>query len=173
MKTIFLFLLLTITGTAQQSMVLTSTGFESVITVVEGKSSAELMQKAKDWIQYYYTNPSATNKSEINEEYIRINGFCESCFQTKSLGIVNFMNYDYVIEISFKEGKYKFDYIVGDFYANRLKASYHYPYFFKKDGTVKSIHQFSVDSLSETATKTYQSLNDFITGKTMAKKNDW
>ena len=173
MKTIILFVLFSVSMNAQNKLVLTPNGYESIITEVDSMTAAEISKKAKDWVQYYYKNPSEVLKSSIDDDYIRINGYCKDCFYVKSLGIAQFYSYEYTIELSFKDGKYKFDYVIGSLSSQGVKMGYGFSGFFKKDGTIRGVYQTAYDGINEKVNETYQSLYDFITGKTMEKKKDW
>lgn len=173
MKKIIVALLFGFLGFAQEMPKITKDGFAPIIVEVEGKTSAEIYAKAKEWIQTYYKNPSEVLKADIPNEMIRINGYAVDGYKTKNLGMVYGYDFDYTIEIEFKDGKYKYTYIVGQFWSLGKHVLYSYRTFFKSDNSVKKAYQLSYDSINETANSTSFSLFDYITGKTKKEKSDW
>jgi hypothetical protein len=72
-----------------------------IVTPVEGKTATEIYKKVIDWIKVTYKNPNEVILSTIENEYLRFEGISDiSTYKCK-----------YQIEISIKEGKYKFDLI--------------------------------------------------------------
>lgn len=87
-----------------------------VVIPFEGKTQSELYKKATEWIQYAYKNPKEVLKGNIENEYIRFQG------AKKGLVVMNALGrhpYDsrYTIEISFKDGKCKFDILEIEYYT--------------------------------------------------------
>lgn len=88
----------------------TKEGFtDYVVGNVEGKTAQELYKKTLDWVSYTYKNPKEVIKAQIENDYIRIEGAKSNMLCIKTLGLLNCSNIRYLIEISFKDGKYKFD----------------------------------------------------------------
>ena len=79
-----------------------------VVTQCEGKTQVELYKKALDWVSVTYKNPKEVIKAQIENDYIRIEGSSNSLICLNILG-KKYNNATYQIEISFKDGKYKFD----------------------------------------------------------------
>ena len=93
-------------------------GFTDFIVVnCDGKTKEELYKKALDWINITYKNPKEVIKSQIDNEYIRIEGSSESLICSN----VKCYNSKYQIELSFKDGKYKFDIIEITYYVEPTK----------------------------------------------------
>jgi hypothetical protein len=108
-RIIILFLLfLTKIGFAQETeFKLTKEGFTDFLVInCENKSQAELYKKTLEWIAVTYNTPSAVTKGAIENDYIRIEGFANHVISSGT---------KYQIEISFKDGKYKFDIIKIEF----------------------------------------------------------
>lgn len=78
-----------------------------VITEVEEKSAKEIYKKTINWIKETYKNPDKVLKMKIENEKVRINGISTDLLAVKKMN----MPLDYVIEIAFKNSKYKFDLI--------------------------------------------------------------
>lgn len=72
-----------------------------IVTPVEGKTAIEIYKKVIEWIKVNYKNPNEVILSTIENEYIRFEGVSD-ILKLKS---------KYQIEISIKDGKYKFDLI--------------------------------------------------------------
>jgi len=90
----------------------TKNGFtDFVVSKVEGKLQADLYKKALDWISVTYKNPNVVIKAKIENEYIRFEGSNSNMICTKILGLKTCNLSTYQIELSFKDGKYKFDVI--------------------------------------------------------------
>ena len=81
-----------------------------VVTQCEGKTQSEIYKKCIDWIAYTYKNPLSVTQAKIENEYIRIEGIRESliCDNSALYGKVC-RDGKYTLEISFKDGKYKFE----------------------------------------------------------------
>lgn len=97
------------TFTSQESQFSFSpTGFtDYVITECPGRTQKELYKRTLDWIAITYHTPSEVIKGTIEDEYIRIEGIAKQVIGSES---------KYQVEISFKEGKYKFDVIEIEFW---------------------------------------------------------
>lgn len=92
----------------------------------------------------------------------------------KSLGIKQTYNMEYSVEISFKDGKYKFEYIIGQFFIDGgQKVFYDYKTFFKKTGEIRTAYTDAVPSLEETMNNLSLNFYDYITGKNKIKDDKW
>jgi hypothetical protein len=171
MKKLFLLLVLVaISGFSQEKITITPTGVAPIVIEMEGKTAAELFKKTKEWINTYYKNPQEVLKAEIENEMIRIDGFAVGGYKTKGLGMITNYDYDYTLEIQFKDNKLRYNYLVGTFWAGRARCSYDYSDFFKEDGSVRKVHQYSYETINESINANYLSLKDYLLGKT---KSDW
>jgi hypothetical protein len=173
MKKLIILLFVGFLGFGQEMPKITKEGLTPIIVNVEGKTSAEIYAKAKEWVQTYYKNPSDVLKADIPNEMIRIEGYAVDGYKTKNLGVAYGYDYDYILEIEFKEGRYRYNYIVGQFWSLGSRVLYGYKYFFKDDGTIKKTQQLAYDTLNETINNTSYSLFNYITGKTQSEKSDW
>lgn len=72
-----------------------------VVTNVNGKTAPDIYKKIIDWIKVTYKNPDKVILSTIENEYIRFEG----------ISTISSLNCKYQIEISIKDGRYKFDLI--------------------------------------------------------------
>lgn len=83
-----------------------------IVGTVENKTADEIYKKVIDWIKVTYKNPDKVILSTIDKEYVRFEGMSSS-FYSIHAPIIGKMYQDtkYQIEISVKDGKYKFDII--------------------------------------------------------------
>ena len=72
-----------------------------IVTPIESKTAPEIYKKVIEWIKVTYKNPNEVILSTIENEYLRFEGISDIS-KSKS---------KYQIEISIKDGKYKFDLI--------------------------------------------------------------
>lgn len=79
------------------------------IVKIDSLSKNELYFRTLNWIKESYKNPDEVIKMSIENEKIRINGFKDNFICIKALGLNTCYYGVYTIEISFKDGRYKFD----------------------------------------------------------------
>lgn len=132
-----------------------------IVGTVENKSAAEIYKKVVDWVKVTYKNPDKVILSTIENEYIRFEGSSSTLWCITSLGIKTCYNTKYQIEISVKEGKYKFDLIGMEYYISPSQYSsggwYDNGIFnknstpeqlsgvYRKDGTLRAIFKHAQD----------------------------
>ena len=80
-----------------------------VVTPIEGKTAPEIYKKVIDWIKVTYKNPNEVILSTIENEYVRFEGITNEIDNSK---------YKYQIELSVKDGRYKFDLISLQFFID-------------------------------------------------------
>jgi len=151
-----------------------------VVTPAPGKTQNELYKKALEWVSYFFKVPGEVIKANVENDYIRIEG------SSKDLICYSYMgkrcgDTKYEIEISFKDGKYKFDVLsISEF--NNISKSTSWTNFeinntasyFDKKGEVKSSYKFIIKTVPEYFNSINLNLKDFLTGEVVAsKKNDW
>ncbi|MDX1278381.1 DUF4468 domain-containing protein [Oceanihabitans sediminis] len=154
---------------------LTPDGVEPIVVEVEGMSASEIYQKALDWVKESYKNPEEVLKAKFKGQKIRLNGYKSSAWWHKSVGYTHYMNMDYTLEISFKDGRYRFDYIIGQFYLDGgQKTLYSYDAFYrKKDGSVKRSYTDAVPSLEKTMNDLSLSFYNYVSGVALDTDDDW
>lgn len=117
-----------------------------IVTPVEGKAAADIYKKIIDWIKVTYKDPSKVILSTIENEYIRFEGASSTIYCINAMGKTCY-NTKYQIEISIKDGKYKFDIVDVQSYIdswiknpvfNDVLSKDNSSYYFKKDGTLKN-----------------------------------
>ncbi len=82
-----------------------------IVTKCDNKNQSELYKKTIEWIKLTYKNPEEVIQTKIENNLIRIEGssdnlVCFNIFSNKSCNPAR-----YLVEISFKNNKYKFDVI--------------------------------------------------------------
>lgn len=163
-------LLLTLPAAAQESVKLAADGIKPVVVEMQGKSAAELFTKSKQWVNTYFKNPKEVLKAEVENDMIRVDGFCKDCFTMKFLGE---NDYSFTLEISFKDNKYKYEVAVTKLSDDGRPIYYNYDSFFKKDGSTRAMYEKSVESMEASLNATFNSFKDYQTGKTQSAKSDW
>lgn len=153
---------------------LTPSGVEAIIVSTDSLKADYLYKKSINWVQETYKNPEKVLKAKIENEKIRIDAFASNAWWYKSMGVK--LNYDmeYSIEISFRDGKYKFELTVGQFYADGQKFMANYTNFFNKSsGEVKGVYKDAVPSLEETINNLSLSFFKYVTGIKSKNDNNW
>tara|TARA_B100001093_G_C26676047_1_gene948338 strand:- start:373 stop:912 length:540 start_codon:yes stop_codon:yes gene_type:complete len=153
---------------------LTRDSVEPIIVKTDSLTKPEIYKKALNWVQETYKNPDKVLKANIENEKIRIDGFASNAWWYKSMGIKNSYNMEYSVEIAFKDGRYRFEYNIGQFYIDGgQKVLYGYKTFFKKNGEVRKSYKDAVPSLEQTMNDLSLSFYNYVTGKTTKKNDDW
>jgi hypothetical protein len=121
-----------------------------IVTSIEGKTASEIYKKVIEWIKVTYKNPDKVILSTIENEYVRFEGSSDSFYAMNPMSKI-YVPVKYEIEISIKDGKYKFDYIGMTIIENGTKIPYFsakskeelepYP-IFKKDGELRSTYKY-------------------------------
>jgi len=155
----------------------TKDGFTDYLVIpCEGKTQTDLYKKAIDWVNVTFNNPKEVIKAQIENDYIRIEGVGKNLFCVSD---TNCSDGKYQIEISVKDGKYKFDIISVEQFMNEIgwvkfegleKTSF----YFKETGEPKKNVKKIVEDVPQYFNNLNKSFNDFIVnGSTTKKKNDW
>ena len=168
------------------------TGLNNYIVIpVEGKTASELYKKVLDWIKVTCSDPSQCILSTIENEYIRFNALgediCYDPLKPKNVCLDCF-NVKYEIEISIKEGKYKFEILSIQRYETPMRYTSggwkDVPIFskhsteesltkilFKKDGTLRKVYE-TITKSGDYFNKVNDSLLQYI-NSTNKSKSDW
>lgn len=110
-----------------QKLVVSPTGLKDanepektfVIINAEGKSSNELYNNAIKYINKNYKSPNDVIKAKTEAEYIKFVTHVENFLVIKNSGAKIFINADYTCELTFKDGKVKFEIITLDMYGDK------------------------------------------------------
>ena len=171
MKSIILLLLLvvSISGFSQDSIFKVSKEgiTDYIVTSCETKTQSEMYKKTIEWISLTFKNSKEVIQSQVENEMIRIEGFTES--------FNGYLDAMYLIEISFKEGKYKFDPIKFTMTKDMNKFDFFstYPSYFKSDGSVKERLKITVSAVENLVNGLNIRLKEYILGIKSETKNDW
>lgn len=154
-----------------------------VVGNTEGKTALELYKKTLDWVAITYKNPKEVVKAQIENDYIRIEGFKSNLLCIKSLGLLTCSDVRYQIEISFKDGKYKFDltkleqynspsqYSRGGWYEISLNDT---SFCYKENGELRSLYKLYPSAIESEFNALNTSLKDFLKSDAIpSKKSDW
>ncbi|EKT4550857.1 DUF4468 domain-containing protein [Flavobacterium psychrophilum] len=156
-----------------------------IVTNCEGKTQSDLYKKTLDWISTTYKNPKEVIKAQIENDYIRIEGFKSNMLCIKPLGILNCSDVRYQIEISFKDGRYKFDVTRVEEYSSPSKYSSggwsDFPIngdigkaYFKESGEIRSIFKLYPEALQSTFNGLNKDLENFLKSEAIpSKKGNW
>lgn len=176
--------LLSVLGFSQETeFKLTKDGFtDFIVTPVENKTQTEMYKKAFDWVNVTFKNPKEVIKAQIENDYIRIEGSSNSLICINILGMKNCYLSKYQIEISFKDGKYKFDVSDLSFYTepSQYGAGGWFPEnfskpsdYFKDNGDLRGRFKF-YNEIPSYFNNLNIELKDFlVSDKIPSKKNDW
>jgi hypothetical protein len=175
----FLYLLLLISslGFSQaKEFSFTKDGITDFLVIdVPGQTPESLYSKTLDWINTYYKSPKEVIKATILNDYIRIQGFSRELIVFNILG-KKYYDASYQIEISFKEGKYKFD-VIEVLLLNTMSdpnmSLTNINEYYKKSGELKGNYKYYPESFTSFFNKINHDLENFLNGTTSAKRKDW
>ena len=136
-----------------------------IVTKVEGKSTNEIYNKTINWIKETYKNPDIVIKMRIENEKVRINGVASDLLFVRNISL----NLDYVIEISVKDNKYKFELI--SLTATEQKTDYKKIPNFKTDSKLIKNFGESPNKIENYLNGLNESLRIYILSD--KKNNDW
>ncbi len=134
-----------------------------IVTKVEDKTVNEIYSKTINWIKETYKNPDKVIKMEIENEKVRINGVASDLLFVKKMSF----SLDYVIELSIKDGKYKFELISLTTGGTDYKKI---PNFKTDNKLIKNFGE-SPKRIEDYLNNLNISLRNYILGDT--KKEDW
>ena len=152
---------------------LTKTGIEGIIVPVDSTPSNELYSNGLNWVQETYKNPSEVLKANIENTKIRVNGYSSDSWYIKTLGMKQYFDLSYSIEITFKDDKYKLEYTITELSDNGKRFGYSYSSFFKKDGSVRKMYTGAVEDINNQMNSLSNSFYEYVSGKTEEKNSDW
>lgn len=180
---ISVFLLLSTVCKAQDNFSFDKNGLtDYIVTPCEGKSQMELYNKCLDWISVTYKDPSKVIKSKIENEYIRIEGFSNDLVCYSYMG-KRCGDTKYEIEISFKDGRYKFDvleileYNTPTQYRSATWTSFdlnNTSAYYDKKGEIKKSYKYIPEMIPAYFNNLNLELNAFLLSNSIpSKKSDW
>ena len=148
-----------------------------VVTQCEGKTQAELYKKALNWVSVTYKNPKEVIKAQIENDYIRIEGASKDLVCFNILGNKSCNTSKYTIEISFKDGKYKFDLLgniqylyEGGWAEVRLDKTNLY---YNKKGEIRSNYKYFPEIANYLNSLNIELKDFLLSDQIPSKKSDW
>ena len=133
-----------------------------IVTDTENVSKEVTYNKTLNWVKETYKNPDAVLKMKIENEKIRIDAIATGLLKIKG----NSFNLNYVIEISFKDNKYRFE-IISLLYEN--STDYKKIPNFKTDTKLTKNFGDTPVEIENYFNKLNLSLKDYIVGKSEEK----
>ena len=146
-----------------------------IVVEVPGKSTNELYNQTLLWINKFYKNPEKVVLAKVEGDYIRFEGFSNSLLCFNALG-KTFYDSTYQIEVSFQDGKYKFDLIEVNLLGT--KSDPHMSLtdmseYYKKSGDIKGTYKYFPEIFPKFFNDINQSLFDYLRGESLKKSKDW
>ena len=153
-----------------------------IVVKTEGKTKEELYKKTIEWINKNYNKPSEVIKAQVENDYIRFQGVSKEKYCWDAL--VTFCNdIRYEVEVSFKDGKYKFEVLSLEDYhvtgASGLRVWGRINYkdswtHFKNTGEVRKMYAKNIKEITSFFDELSKNLYDYIYNQNdTAKSNDW
>jgi hypothetical protein len=136
-----------------------------VVTKVEGKSTQDIYSKSINWIKETYKNPDKVLTMKIDNEKIRINAIANGLLSVRKFSF----NMDYTIEISIRDGRYKFELVSLE--TSDSNTDYKQIPNFKTDKKLIKNFGNSPNNIENYFNVLNNSLKNYIIEKD--KKNDW
>lgn len=177
MKKLVLLLFISISSFAQETeFKFTKDGITDYLVIpIEGKTASELYSQTLNWISKTYNEPDNIIKAKIENDYIRISA------QSKNLIVFNqfgksYYNARYQIEISFQDGKYKFDVISVDLLNTQSKPEMpltDMSEYYKPDGKLKNNYKYYPESFTNFFNTLNNELKSYLIQDNKSKKKDW
>lgn len=174
MKKLILFILITTLSYAQETkFTFKKEGFtDYVVTQVSGTQS-EIYSKTVNWIKETYKNPDEVIKMSIENEKVRFQGLKSkfNCYKAMASSVCS--DAIYTIEVSFKDGKYKFDVIELVITANGNSFTpdlNDLSIYYKKNGELAKSSESVPASYENLFNDLNESLKQYVTE---TKKSDW
>ena len=161
-----------------------------IIVPCEGKTKEEHYKKTIEWINQTYNKPSEVIKAQVENDYIRFQGISKNEYCRKPMVLIC-EDLRYEIEVSVKDGKYKFDvvslesaitdkkYDLTGLASSRttgwsnaeIKKGWTN---FKSNGEVRDQYKDTMPKVARYINSLNKSLHDYILNQNeTAKSNDW
>jgi len=152
-----------------------------IVIICEGKTKDELYRKTLEWVNKTYNKPSEVIRAQVENDYVRFQGIETKGFCRNPMVLIcEDMRYE--IEISVKDGKYKFDVVQlqSGFQDKFGRLSWSDIEFkkgwmnFKSNGEVRDQYKDTMPKIARYINSLNKSLNDYIYNRNeAANQNDW
>lgn len=156
-----------------------------LVKEIDSLNNKQLYSKTIDWIKDTYKNPDEVIKAKFENEKVRFIGFKSSHLKISSLGIPNYYNVRYTVEIYLKNGKYKFQPVILEYYTPPSQYSRggwnilsfdNAKGFYNKKGKLKNLFKYFPEGIDSLFNDLENSLNTYLLKKAHIikdKNNDW
>jgi hypothetical protein len=149
------------------------------VTTCDGITQTDLYKKSLDWVSATYKNPKEVLKSQIENDFIRIEGSSPDIYCINALGAKTCYQSRYVVEISFKDGRYRFDVLSLESYSTQ-GGWFNVPIneqsgdlYYNKKGELKGTYKY-MDEIAVQFNALNLSLKNYTLGLSDSKKKgDW
>jgi hypothetical protein len=123
--TLLLLFVITISYSQEKSFKYDIKGLQPsyLVSEIDSLNQIELFNKTINWIKETYKNPDKVIKTTIENKKIRFTGSAGNFLSIRFLGTNKPLLTRYTIEISFKDGKYKFSPINLEYYQTASQYS--------------------------------------------------
>jgi hypothetical protein len=147
-----------------------------VVTDTPNLTANEIYLKTINWIKENYKNPDEVIKMTIENEKLRFEGVRENALCVKAMGNVC-SSARYVIEVSFKDGRYKFDPISVSFF-NQMGNGYNVPMnetgkVYYKNGKILKGSEEVPEMFESLFNGLNESLKNYVLGVNKKIDEDW
>lgn len=174
---ILLFVFFIISLNAQESFKIESNGMtDYIVTSTEGKKQTQLYNQTLKWIKETYKSPNDVIQMTIENKKIRFSGFKAKFNCSKSGKIEVCSDGIYTIEVSFKDGKYKFDPIEVTLMIGLNKITHDlnsFPSFFDKKGNLNEKYRQNKENIENFFNSLNQNLKDYIITDGKSIQKEW
>ncbi|SFO05613.1 protein of unknown function [Paenimyroides ummariense] len=155
----------------------------TIITSCENKTAEEMYQKALNWISYTFNSPNDVLMAKIENEYIRFEGAKEHLVCWETIGTIC-NNGKFTVELSFKDGRYKFELIKLQQYIpytgygphgwDDVNFEYVTANMYKNNGKLRPKYQHFISDMPEYFNNLNKQLQQFIQNENIpSKREDW
>ena len=148
-----------------------------IVVPVEDKKASDMYTEALGWM---IDRNDITSKKTVQGESIIIEGQADDVFCSTMMGMRNCNPLLYSIQVSFKDGKYKFDVLSinwkdkasNNIFPLEIAPPFTTTYYNKK-GEIKSVFKWIENDLPAFLDKLSNEYKSRLTTKQDPKKNDW
>jgi hypothetical protein len=173
-------MLVPLLGISQQQFKITPKGLNtnSIVIEIDSLNASQLYYKTINWIKDTYNSPDEVIKAKFENEKIRFQGISTNSYTYYVLGSKVSNDVRYMIEISFKDERYKFELISLEAYFSPTQyTSGGWQVigfeFWKPNGKIKKIFRDTPQDMENMLNHLLISHNNYLIGDVNSKKDDW
>lgn len=159
---------------------------KALVVEINNSKQEDIYRNALGWVKETFLNSDEVIQSTIENNKIRFYGVSKNAYCIKSLGIEICDDIAYLIDLEFKDGKYRFTPISLKYYNKPTKGVPELlwgwrdfylndsSYYFKKKGDLNIAGKNAIPFISQSLNTLNESLKKYIEGDTSNKLNsDW